>query len=131
MSEMRTDAIDMFQSVRTFLDENDAMHGALPAIVAALDSLRAGVDGIDFAIPEEEVSGEKDAQDEAALRNVLDDHIRELADAVYAYARGGNALAKQAAVTVPEPETDLACYHQPTAEPAGFFASGLAACAIP
>lgn len=97
----------MFKTVRTYMNDNAAVWNALPAAVTAVNDLSAGIDSLNDAVQQQEDTTTGITLDKAALRDALEDRIREVGDAIYAYAStvGNNSLAAQVAVTASELDT--------------------------
>lgn len=107
MDDKQRNVIAMFETVRTYMNDNAAVWNVLPAAVTAVNDLSTGIDDLNTAVQEQEDPTEGITLDKAALRDALEDRIREVADAIYAYAAatGNNSLAAQVAVTASELDT--------------------------
>lgn len=107
MDDSQRNTIAMMKTVRTYMNDNAAVWNALPAAVAAVNDLSAGIDSLNDAVQQQEDTTTGITLDKAALRDALEDRIREVGDAIYAYAStvGNNSLAAQVAVTASELDT--------------------------
>jgi hypothetical protein len=107
MDDKQRNVIAMFKTVRTYMNDNSAVWNTLPAAVVAVNDLGGGIDGINQTVQDQEDPTEGITLDKAALRDSLEDQIREVGDAVYAYASAtaNNSLAAQVAVTASELDT--------------------------
>ena len=107
MDDTKRNVIAMFKTVRTYMNDNAAVWNALPAAVVAVNDLSTGIENLNTAVQEQEDPTEGITLDKAALRDALEDRIREVGDAVYACASatGSNSLAAQVAVTPSELDT--------------------------
>ena len=77
------------------MNDSAAVWNGLPAAVTAVNELSVGIDAINDAVEKQEEATTGITQDKEALRDNLEDLIREIGDAIYAYASavGNNTLA--------------------------------------
>ena len=83
------------------------MWNGLPAAITAVNLLGTGIEAINGAVQNQEDTTTGITQDKAALRDDLEDQIREIGDAIYAYASAINdySIAAQVQVTASELDT--------------------------
>lgn len=78
MDDKQRNVIAMFETVRTYMNDNAAVWNALPAAVTAVTELSSGIDAINGAVQQQQDTTVGITQDKAALRDTLEDQIREI-----------------------------------------------------